>query len=235
MGCMSTEKTMKNRIPSSRRRNAVATLIAGAVALLLVTLSFAKPLPASPDIVIAARAQIGITLQYRPAYEKIAYPNGDVPRVRGVCTDVIVRALRDARGIDLQQEVHDDMQKLPSSYPRNWTPKSQATIRLDANIDHRRVPNLITYFARRKLSVTSLNARYLPGDIVAWNLGSGMHHIGIVTDKKSASGVPLVVHNIGRGTLEEDILNAYKIIGHYRFPALAESISFKRTAVDALK
>lgn len=175
---------MKNNHCYQTLHRTSAALLTLAAALLLVNGALAKPNPASPDIVAAARAQIGITLQYRLAYEKIAYPNGDVPRTRGVCTDVIARALRDARGVDLQQEVHTDMQAARASDPRNWTPKSQATITLDANIDHRRVPNLMTYFARRKLSVTSLNASYLPDDIVAWNLGSGMHHIGIITDKK---------------------------------------------------
>jgi uncharacterized protein len=192
------------------------------VGLLIVTASIAKPPPASLDIVSAARSQIGVTLLYKPAYEKMAYPNGDVPRQRGVCTDVIIRALRDARGIDLQQEVHSDMQKAGAAYPNNWSRNAQAKQKLDTNIDHRRVPNLMTYFARRKIAVTAtLGATsYLPGDIVAWNLGKGLQHIGIVTDKITASGTPLIIHNIGRGALEEDILKEYRIIGHYRFPAL---------------
>jgi uncharacterized protein len=193
--------------------------------LVTVTITVAKPLPASLDIVNAARSQIGVTLQYQPAYEKMAYPNGDVPRARGVCTDVIIRALRDARGLDLQQEVHVDMAKNLLSYPKNWGAKQK----LDSNIDHRRVPNLMVYFARSKLSVSGAGVRttptYLAGDIVAWNLGRGLQHIGIVTDKKTSTGTPLVVHNIGRGALEEDILHEYKIIGHYRFPALPAVIN----------
>ena len=192
-----------------------------AAVLLLATITVAKPLPASMDIVNVARSQIGITLQYRPAYEKMAYPNGDIPRTRGVCTDVIIRALRDARGVDLQQEVHIDMQKNFAAYPKNWGINQK----LDSNIDHRRVPNLMTYFARQKLTVSnSAAAKFLPGDIVAWNLGRGLQHIGIVTDKKGSTGTPLIIHNIGRGTLEEDILNEYKIIGHSRFPAMAVNI-----------
>lgn len=148
-------------------------------------------------------------------------------RARGVCTDVIIRALRDARGLDLQQEVHVDMAKNLASYPKNWGTKQK----LDSNIDHRRVPNLMVYFARRKLSVSGVangvgsTQKYLAGDIVAWNLGRGLQHIGIVTDKKTIAGTPLVVHNIGRGALEEDILNEYKIIGHYRFPPLAANVN----------
>jgi uncharacterized protein len=203
-----------------------ASMAVALLATVTVNISLAKPLPASLDIVNAARSQIGVTLQYRPAYEKMAYPNGDVPRERGVCTDVIIRALRDARGLDLQQEVHTDMAKNIASYPKNWGAKQK----LDSNIDHRRVPNLMVYFARRKLSVivdgpgNGTTQKYLAGDIVAWNLGRGLQHIGIVTDKKTSTGTPLVVHNIGRGALEEDILNEYKIIGHYRFPALPDTI-----------
>ena len=199
-----------------------ASIVVALLATVTVTITFAKPLPASLDIVNAARSQIGVTLQYRPAYEKMTYPNGDVPRMRGVCTDVIIRALRDARGLDLQEQVHTDMAKNSVSYPKNWGAKQK----LDSNIDHRRVPNLMVYFARRNLNVGGSGAtqNYLPGDIVAWNLGRGLQHIGIVTDKKTVNGTPLVIHNIGLGALEEDILNEYKIIGHYRFPALPVTI-----------
>ena len=199
-----------------------ASIVVALLATVTVTITFAKPLPASLDIVNAARSQIGVTLQYRPAYEKMTYPNGDVPRMRGVCTDVIIRALRDARGLDLQEQVHTDMAKNSASYPKNWGAKQK----LDSNIDHRRVPNLMVYFARRNLNVGGSGAtqKYLPGDIVAWTLGRGLQHIGIVTDKKTVNGTPLVIHNIGRGALEEDILNEYKIIGHYRFPALPVTI-----------
>jgi uncharacterized protein YijF (DUF1287 family) len=170
----------------------------------------------SPDIVAAARAQVGVTLQYDPAYRKLAYPGGDVSPERGVCTDVVVRALRGARSIDLQRRVHEDMVANWNAYPH---PASWRLAKPDPNIDHRRVPNLMTWFGRGGYSrpVTRAAADYLPGDVVAWDLGRGILHIGIVSDLES-DGVPLVIHNIGAGTREEDILFRYTIIGHYRLP-----------------
>ncbi len=161
----------------------------------------------------AARSQIGVTLGYDPAYRVIAFPNGDVHIATGVCTDVITRALRD-QGLDLQKLVHDDMRGNFARYPKRWGLK-----RPDKNIDHRRVPNLMTFLAREQadLPITSLAADYSRGDIVTWDLGSGITHIGIVSNRKIPLGTPLVIHNIGRGTREENILFRYKIIGHYRF------------------
>lgn len=170
----------------------------------------------NPDIVAAARAQVGLTVHYDPAYRKLAYPGGDVPPERGVCTDVVIRALRTARSIDLQRQVHEDLAANRDAYPdlKRW-----GLSRPDPNIDHRRVPNLMTWFRRAGYSrpVTRAAADYLPGDVVAWDLGRGILHIGIVSDLKP-DGVPLVVHNIGAGTREEDILFRYTIIGHYRLP-----------------
>jgi uncharacterized protein YijF (DUF1287 family) len=170
---------------------------------------------ANLDLVRAARQQVGVTVIYDGGYRSLDYPHGDVPRERGVCTDVIVRALRDARSLDLQQLVHEDMKAHFSSYPgrRRWGQREP-----DANIDHRRVPNLMTWFERagHSLAVSNRASDYLPGDIVAWNLGGGILHIGLVSDRTAASGVPLVIHNIGAGTREEDILFRYGIIGHYR-------------------
>lgn len=166
----------------------------------------------SPRIMQGARAQIGVTTSYDPSYVKLAYPGGDVPLRTGVCTDVVVRAVR-AAGLDLQKEVHEDMTENFSAYPRTWGLK-----RPDKNIDHRRVPNLMRYFERKHLSLPSTDttpAAYQPGDIVAWRLDSGPLHIGVVSDKRSGS-VPLVIHNIGAGAQEENVLFAYKIIGHYR-------------------
>jgi uncharacterized protein len=170
------------------------------------------------DVVTAARKQIGVTVLYDPAYVRIAFPGGDVARERGVCTDVIVRALRDARGFDLQDEIHADMRSNRAAYPRKWAATINST---DANIDHRRVPNQMKYFERRGFAKPLVPgvAQYRAGDIVAWNLGRGQTHIGIVTDRKSMTGTPLVIHNIGRGTLEENILTDYEVIGHYRLPA----------------
>lgn len=170
----------------------------------------------NPDIVAAARAQVGLTVHYDPAYRKLAYPGGDVPPERGVCTDVVIRALRTARSIDLQRQVHEDLAANRDAYPDQ---KRWGLSRPDPNIDHRRVPNLMTWFRRAGYSrpVTRAAADYLPGDVVAWDLGRGILHIGIVSDLKP-DGVPLVVHNIGAGTREEDILFRYTIIGHYRLP-----------------
>ena len=169
----------------------------------------------SDDILAAARRQIGVTVQYDGSYRKLAYPRGDVPLERGVCTDVVIRALRVARGIDLQSEIHRDAGANPRSYRRITT--------LDANIDHRRVPNQMVWLARQgySLAISRSGASYLPGDLVTWDLGGGVLHIGIVSDAVSAQGIPLIVHNIGRGVREEDLLLGYRIIGHYRLPAPA--------------
>ncbi len=188
-----------------------------AIAACLCLLVAARALGNNADIAVAAQSQIGVSVSYDPAYRKLAYPGGDVPKERGVCTDVIVRALRQARAMDLQQLLHEDIKAAWEAYPH------QARWRLDKpdpNIDHRRVPNLMTYFRRAGYGRTPTRdaAQYLPGDIVAWDLGRGILHIGIVSDLKSISGIPLVVHNIGAGAREEDILFRYTIIGHYRLP-----------------
>lgn len=151
---------------------------------------------------------------YDPSYFSISYPNGEIPKGKGVCTDVIIRAYRKI-GVDLQKEVHEDMKTNFSKYPKLWGLKST-----DKNIDHRRVPNLMTYFKRQQAEkIISKNPKdYLPGDIVAWNLGGAITHIGIVVHKKSLDKKRnLIVHNIGSGQVLEDCLFSYKIIGHYRF------------------
>lgn len=154
-------------------------------------------------------------VQYDPQYFPIPYPNGDVPADKGVCTDVVIRAYRKA-GIDLQQEVHKDMKANFNLYPKIWGLKST-----DRNIDHRRVPNLMKYFSRsgtvKKMSPNADD--YKPGDVVAWNLGGAITHIGIVVDKKSPDGKRyMIVHNIGAGQVMEDVLFSYTIIGHYTYP-----------------
>ena len=151
---------------------------------------------------------------YDPSYFSIDYPNGDVPSDKGVCTDVIIRAYRFA-GIDLQKEVHEDMVENYSFYPDSWE-----LTRPDKNIDHRRVRNLMKFFERKGISksVTNNAVEYLPGDIVTWDLGSGIDHIGIVINKKSVDGFrPLVVHNIGNGPEISDCLFQFRITGHYRY------------------
>lgn len=152
---------------------------------------------------------------YDPSYYSIGYPNGDVPSDIGVCTDVVIRAYR-KMGIDLQKEVHVDMKAHFSEYPDIWGLTST-----DKNIDHRRVPNLMKFFERngRVKPITENAIDYIPGDIVCWNLGGAITHIGIVINKKSNDGERfLIVHNIGSGQVIEDCLFDFRIIGHYRYP-----------------
>jgi hypothetical protein len=187
------------------------------IAALICMAGSAAALANNADIAIAAQAQIGVTVRYDPAYRPLEYPGGDVPIGRGVCTDVIVRALRTARGMDLQRLVHEDIKAHWDAYPHQ---KRWRLDKPDPNIDHRRVPNLMTYFRRAGYgrAPTRVPSQYLPGDIVAWDLGRGILHIGIVSDLKTAAGMPLVIHNIGAGAREEDILFRHSIIGHYRLP-----------------
>ena len=170
----------------------------------------------APTIVNSARKQIGKTVRYDPKYVGLSYPNGDVPKDRGVCTDVVIRALRDSNKIDLQKEVHEDMKIAFSSYPKIWGAKGT-----DKNIDHRRVPNLKKYFKRKgyALSVTKNPKDYRAGDIVTCKV-QGRPHIMIVSSKETHSGTPYVIHNIGRGTKEENKLFSYLLDGHYRIVGL---------------
>ncbi|QQS39878.1 MAG: DUF1287 domain-containing protein [Acidobacteriota bacterium] len=172
----------------------------------------------SPEIrkvIQSAREQLRVTTGYTQKYFTIEYPNGDVPKETGACTDVVIRAFRNA-GIDLQKEVHEDMKKHFSLYPQKWGLSGT-----DTNIDHRRVPNLRRYFERKgkALSVTSDASDFMPGDVVTWDLdGKGMTHIGIVSDRKDpATGRHLIIHNIGGGVQEEDRLFDWEITGRYRF------------------
>ena len=182
--------------------------------LFLLSLATAAVAQTPADIVTAARTQVGRTVTYDPAYVSLKYPGGDVPEARGVCTDVVVRALRAALGVDLQKVVHEDMAANFSVYPKLWGLK-----RTDKNIDHRRVPNLQTLFKRRgfSLPVTKEAADYKPGDLVTCTVPPHLPHIMIVSDKTNADGRPLVIHNIGRGAQEEDCLFTYPLTGHYRW------------------
>lgn len=178
-----------------------------------------RPLPAGSSeklrkFIDAAVAQVGVTTGYDPSYVALGYPGGDVPKETGVCSDVIVRSFR-AVDIDLQKEIHQDMSLAFSEYPKRWRLN-----RPDRNIDHRRVPNLMTYFKRKgkSLNISSNAADYQPGDLVTWDLGGGIDHIGIVTDVLSApSGPPLIAHNVGAGAQVEDVLFRWRITGHYRY------------------
>lgn len=161
----------------------------------------------------AAMDQVGVTVGYDAAYVQLDYPGGDVPAETGVCTDVVVRALRD-RGTDLQVEVHEDMLAAFDEYPDRWGLEAP-----DANIDHRRVPNLQTYLERRDLDipVSRAGSDYMPGDIVTWKI-AGRPHIGIVSTQVAPDGTRFcIVHNVGRGTVVQDCLFSYEITGHYRW------------------
>lgn len=197
-------------------------------ALLLAALSLA-PQVALPDghstrgpamsrafagrLVAAAIERTHHQVTYDSAYRRIAYPGGDVPASRGVCADVVIRAYR-ALGVDLQVRVHQDMMRHFSAYPDRWGLR-----RPDANIDHRRVPNLQVFFRRAgaELPLSHDPADYRPGDLVTWSVPPHLPHIGIVIDRKSPAGVPLVVHNIGNGPQIENVLFAFPITGHYRY------------------
>jgi len=173
---------------------------------------------ASPEIrkmMESAFRQIEITKNYDPAYIVIAYPNGDVAPEKGVCTDVVIRSFRSA-GVDLQKEVHEDMRDNFAVYPKKWSLKSP-----DTNIDHRRVPNLQTFFTRRgkSLPITQAGEKFQPGDVVAWDLnGRGLTHIGLVSNVWNEQTKRYsIIHNIGDGAMLEDRIFEWKIIGHYRY------------------
>jgi uncharacterized protein YijF (DUF1287 family) len=191
--------------------------------LVLLPLSAQSPLVLSTaherflqKLVEAAIERTHTTVRYDPSYVRIPYPNGDVPPETGVCTDEIIRAYR-AVGVDLQKEVHEDMLRDFSAYPnqRRWL-----LVHTDTNIDHRRVPNLMAFFARKgqSLPLSTRSGDYSPGDLVTWDLGGNVPHIGIVVNRKSErTGRFLVVHNIGRGPQMEDVLFNWRITGHYRY------------------
>jgi uncharacterized protein len=167
-------------------------------------------------LVAAAIERTNHHVRYDPAYVRIPYPGGDVPADTGVCTDEVIRSYR-AVGVDLQKEVHEDMVQNFSAYPRRWR---SSGAKPDPNIDHRRVPNLMVFFSRKgeSLPITKRAEDYSPGDLVSWDLGGGVPHIGIVVDRKSTqSSRYMVVHNIGQGPQMEDVLFDWRITGHYRY------------------
>ncbi|MBI5200169.1 MAG: DUF1287 domain-containing protein [Elusimicrobia bacterium] len=178
---------------------------------LLAAVLLASPAFASVGTTLsdAALEQTTHRVVYDPAYVRLAYPGGDVAPDKGACTDVVIRAFRKA-GVDLQVAVHEDVLARPRRYTRVEKP--------DTNIDHRRVPNLMTYFAKHSTMepITDKPSDYAPGDVVAWDLGGGLNHIGLVVDR-AAGGRPMIVHNIGAGPQLEDALFSWRIIGHYRY------------------
>jgi uncharacterized protein len=195
------------------------SLLLGAGATFLLSGCTATPTPpisATPraaQLLAAARRQIGVTTRYDAAYTALPFPNGDVPRVKGACTDVIVRAYRDAFGLDLQALVHADMVAAFAAYPRTW-----GLSRPDPSIDHRRVPNLGTWLRRKgaSLPIPQDAAGWQPGDIFTSLVENRSTHIGFVSDRAEPNG-PLIIHNIGRGAREEDGLLAWPITGRFRW------------------
>ncbi len=183
--------------------------------LINFTLMFSTQALSSPELVAAAKERTKHVVIYNGSYQKISYPNGDVPNNIGVCTDVVIRSYR-ALEIDLQRLVHEDMQNHFGKYPKIWGLKKP-----DTNIDHRRVPNLETFFKRHgtTLDITNNPQDYQPGDLVTWRLDNNLPHIGIVSDVKSKSNSNRyqIIHNIGWGPNQDDMLFDYKIVGHFRY------------------
>lgn len=174
------------------------------------------------ELARAAEGQVGVTTIYDPAYVRLAFPGGDVPIKRGVCTDVLVRAMRDAYDIDLQLVMNRDMRENFSSYPKNW-----GLTKPDRNIDHRRVPNLQRLLQRVGASIPiGRNGNdFQPGDIVTSMLPGNLPHLVIVSDRRGRNGEPKVIHNIGNGTRIESDLFTYKLTGHYRLtPAVLRKL-----------
>jgi uncharacterized protein YijF (DUF1287 family) len=200
----------------------LAQLLLASLAALFSVSDPAQTGPAAPreqfreKLVAAAVERTHHLVRYDPAYVRIPYPDGDVPADTGVCTDEIIRSYR-AAGVDLQKEIHEDMEQNFAAYPHLWNgPLS----RPDPNIDHRRVPNLMVFFRRKgeTLKISTDPADYSPGDLVTWDLGGNVPHIGIVVDRQSReTGRYLIVHNIGQGPKMEDVLFQWKITGHYRY------------------
>ena len=187
--------------------------------LVIILLLISKNILASSfeeALVNAAIERTRFNVRYDGSYHSIAYPNGDVPQNIGVCTDVIIRTYRKL-GFDLQRLVHEDMVVNFKAYPskRIWGLRKP-----DKNIDHRRVPNLQSFFSRHGniLPISNKPEDYSPGDMVTWGVAGNLPHIGIVIDEISVkTNNPLIVHNIGNGPQIEDMLFKYKITGHYRY------------------
>ncbi len=197
------------------------------VRIALVLTLLATPLRAqdAAALIAAARAQVGVTTIYDPAYLSLAFPGGDLDRTRGVCTDVIVRAFRDAWGIDLQRAVNRDMKAAFDSYPALWGLSST-----DRSIDHRRVPNLEALLTRAGAAVDPPGA-FLPGDLVTVRLPGNLPHIMIVSDRTTPDGArPLALHNIGAGAREEDALTAYPLVAQFRITA---AVAARLRALDS--
>ena len=218
---------MMKQIPHSKYSRWCPNLCSALAILLVISATS----PAKGDLTDDSRARIPIektfanrlanaaldrtrhTVRYEPAYVSLAYPGGDVPAETGVCTDEVIRAYR-ALGIDLQKLVHDDMKKNFSVYPKIWGLSST-----DKNIDHRRVPNLQTFFKRKgaSLPISKNGADYLPGDLITCTVAGKLPHIAVVVPSPTGNGAPWIVHNIGSGPQLEDRLFEFPLTGHYRY------------------
>jgi uncharacterized protein YijF (DUF1287 family) len=213
--------TQKQAGESPQRGGAARESGGGAGASSQTNVRAGVPHPFFDRLVAAAIERTSQQVRYDPTYFRIPYPGGDVPAEVGVCTDEVIRSYR-AVGVDLQREVHEDMARHFRLYPKTW-----GLARPDTNIDHRRVPNLMVFFSRKgeRLPVTASAKDYRPGDVVTWDLGGGLTHIGIVVNMPSTADAERfqIVHNIGAGPKMEDVLFAWKITGHYRYagPAAA--------------
>ncbi len=188
--------------------------IGAAVLLPLIPVASVQAGDFSARFVAAAMARTNHRITYDGTYQRISYPLGDVAADRGVCSDVVIRVYR-ALGIDLQRRVHEDMRVNFEAYPTFWGLR-----RPDHNIDHRRVPNLQTFFRRQgaELPISDRADDYRAGDLVTWVLPGNLPHMGIVVGQRSGDGArPLIVHNIGDGPKLEDFLFVAKITGHYRY------------------
>lgn len=165
-------------------------------------------------LVRAARKQIGVTVSYDPAYVILGYPGGDVDRATGVCTDVVIRAYRDAFDTDLQVLVHEDMKSAFGGYPKIW-----GLTKADRNIDHRRVPNLETFFRRQGAERIMPGTRedWQPGDLVTMRLGGQLPHIAIFSGFDAVTGKAMYIHNIGAGTREDELYADYDTPRRFRF------------------
>ncbi|MBB5710597.1 DUF1287 domain-containing protein [Sphingomonas xinjiangensis] len=206
---MSAPSGPRPGIPVTRR-----AVVAGLAALCAAPAAADPGIRHASSLIVAARCQVGQTLRYDPAYTALPFPGGDVPRGKGVCTDVLIRAYRDAFGLDLQALVNADMRRAFAAYPRNWGLKGP-----DRNIDHRRVPNLQAFFLRQhaRLPVPRDPAGWQPGDIFTSLIGGRLPHTGIVSDRGGGSRAGYVIHNIGNGTREEAALFDHPLTGRYRW------------------
>lgn len=162
------------------------------------------------NLITSARAQVGVTTMYDPAYVKLDYPGGDVSRERGVCIDVVIRAYRDSFEFDFQENIHLDMKTNFGLYPKTW-----GLTRTDRNIDHRRVPNMETWLQRHDHELPAKD--WQPGDIITCRVGGRLPHIGILSNRRGRNGNLLAIHNIGLGTLEDSRIWDYGNRRRFRF------------------